>query len=44
MIDTGSLLMPISRPGLFTFYIKGCYSSVFFNRLVKILSQDPLDF
>ena len=33
--------MPISRPGLFTFYINGCYSSVFFNRLVKILSQDP---
>ena len=28
MIDNGSLLMHSSRPGLFTFYINGCYSSV----------------
>ena len=44
MIDIGSLLLPFSRPGLFTFQINGFYASVFFNGLVKILSQDPLDF
>ena len=42
IIDIGFLLMPISRPGLFTFQINGCYffSDDFVSRSIRLLKTN----